>query len=477
MNYSPQQQAIIQAVAQGDHDIQVVARAGCGKTTTILAACEAAPGPVAFFAFNKSIATELEQKAPGHVQVQTLHSYGFRAVRNYFGRVQVDADKVYKLLKPYLDQKDDWNHLGSVLRLVSLVKNVAPKSARQPSNDLIADLADQHDIEVEDPSRVYSLVRAGLLESIEQTSVVDFDDMVFLPALHDIPVTPFRWVFLDEAQDVNETQMYLVQKAAEGGRLCFVGDPKQAIYGFRGADEAAMDTLAQRRGGDVRVYPLTQTYRCPHNIVREVHGIVPDLEAMPSAPPGEVLRLRLDDIAPNPGDMVLSRVNAPLVGICMGLIRQGVPAKVQGRDIGANVLGLAKRLKATSLDDLRARLLEYLVAKTASLQKRHRGAPSVLATALAQHEDQCMTLDAVIDLADSLGDLENVVKRLFGDMKDARGVVLLSSIHKAKGLEAEQVYYLQQAKPLDGPQEANLRYVAITRAKDTLVYVTMPEEE
>ncbi len=81
--------------------------------------------------------------------------------------------------------------------------------------------------------------------ALRERGMVDLDDLVTLPTtlLAGDPALAAgyrsRWtdVFVDEYQDVDEQQyLMLRQLAAPGARICAIGDPDQAIYGFRGGD-------------------------------------------------------------------------------------------------------------------------------------------------------------------------------------------------------------------------------------------------
>jgi ATP-dependent DNA helicase UvrD/PcrA len=81
--------------------------------------------------------------------------------------------------------------------------------------------------------------------ALRERGMVDLDDLVTLPTtlLAGDPSLAAeyrsRWtdVFVDEYQDVDEQQYLLLrQLAAPGSRICAIGDPDQAIYGFRGGD-------------------------------------------------------------------------------------------------------------------------------------------------------------------------------------------------------------------------------------------------
>jgi DNA helicase II / ATP-dependent DNA helicase PcrA len=472
---SAQQEAIVHAVAANDSDLQVVARAGCGKTTTILAACGVAKGSVGFFAFNKAIATELQQKAPSNVMVQTLHSLGFAMLRGSFRGVQVDNDKTFNLVKGRLEAHE-WDLIAPVKRLVGLVKN----NLREPTAENLDSMADEYGVDCGGmEERIYGVVRAVISASVPALDArqitIDFDDMIWLPAFLGLKSGPqLDWVFVDEAQDLNAAQMELIRMISTRGRVCFVGDPAQAIYAFRGADSNAMAALAdsiKAMGRTVATFPLTQTRRCPKAIVKAANEFVPDFEALPDAPEGVI---QTASLAAVPGDMVVCRLNAPLIAPAYALLRAGVPVKVQGRDIGAGLTALVKRLKATSIDDLFSRLDSFQAKEQIALGRKYGAKPSKLEAAILALNDKVETIRELAAGQTSVAGLLEAITRLFGEVASANGVVLLSTIHRAKGLEAPRVWILE-TPPMRGPQEGNLRYVAITRAKESLFLVPMPE--
>lgn len=470
MTLSNQQKAVVEAVAANVADIQVTARAGCGKTTTILAACEVAKGRVAFFAFNKSIATELAAKAPAHVKVQTLHALGFACLRNAFPSVNVDADKTYNLILPLL-KTDESELISPVKKLVGLVKN----NLLEPTDSNLFELSDEYEVNVNgDAARIFEIVRAVMEKSIPEANrpaTIDYDDMIFLPPFLDLGAPQYDWVFVDEAQDMNEAQMSLVRMVSKRGRVCYVGDPCQAIYKFRGADSDAMPNLAaslRAIGRNVIELPLTQTRRCPRAIVKAAQAYVPDFEALPDAPEGSIKTAK--ELAATPGDMVLCRLNAPLVPVAYRLLRAGVPVKIQGKDIGAGLLAVIKKLHPTNIDDLISKLEAYKAKEAVNLEKRYNGKPSKLEAAITALNDKVETLAFLAADQTTVDGLTVSINTLFGEVMSARGLVLLSTVHKAKGLEAPRVWIIETGNR-PGPQENNIRYVAITRAKSELVLI------
>lgn len=180
-------------------------------------------------------------------------------------------------------------------------------------------------------------------------------------------------------------------------------------------------------------------------------------------------------------DAALCRNTKPLIEEAYKFFRNGVACRVEGRDIGEGLIQLATKWKrVTTLGALVERIDEYQITETAKwTAKENLGKVQAI-------EDKCETLRVIINhlLGEgltSVTDLTRHIRSLFGDTPDdeAPKVFTLSTIHKAKGREWDRVYFLhrellpsryaKQAWQLE--QEANLEYVAITRAKRELIYV------
>lgn len=477
MELSTQQQAVVEAVAKNNCDIRVTARAGCGKTTTILHACGPAKGRVGFIAFNKAIVKDLATKAPPHVKVQTLHSLGAACLSSGLGyRPDLDPDKVYLLAKARLN-KEEADLISPIIKLVGLVKN----NLADPTDETLLELCYLFGLDIpDDTARLFDMVREVLTDCIPiqgRTAVIDFDDMIWLPVVMNLQRYPqFDWLFVDESQDLNACQMELVKRCCTRGHICFVGDDKQAIYAFRGADVTAMDTMEQGLrdvGRNVIELPLNKTYRCPKKIVEMAKRIVPDFEALPQAPEGKIVRATSRDFKAFPGDMVLCKVNAPLISIAYTFIRAGTPVKIQGRDVGSGLIALINKLKPVSIDDLLAKVDAYRSVELKKIEARYKDRPSKRTTAEGVLNDKVDTIKELACEHSLVEDLIVAIQSIFSDIRDTNGVVLFSTIHKAKGLEARRVIWLIPAKTFRGEQEDNLEYVAMTRAKEELVMCYM----
>lgn len=488
---SPQQERIWDEIGNGSSHVIVQALAGTGKTTTIVEGLKRLPPPspagrrvvsstaaaYGFVAFNKSIANELKTRVPAGVDASTMHSMGFAAIRQAVRRVQVDKDKVFRYLtntRPSMA----WNHVRLATRLVSLCKyNLIELEAE--FYDTLDDLCLQYGIEIPPEKRImiYDCVPDAMQMSRSVKDAVDFDDMVWLPVVENMEVPKYKQLFVDEVQDLNPMQRELVLRAGE--RIVLVGDRNQSIYGFAGADMRSMDMFEEILG-DTRMgitsLPLTVTRRCARAITAKARTLVPTFECMETAPEGVVDEKYRGDY--EPGQFILCRNNAPLISLAYSLISQDIPLKIQGRDIGEQLANYVKRLAIGSgrAITLNAELLdENDNYRRIELAKVKPGAPTA-DDKIQLINDKC---DCVEALTQGLETVEQVLVRISNIFDDVtrveRGFVLLSSVHKAKGLEADTVQIIEPKlmparvkNPEQMQQERNLMYVAWTRAKNTL---------
>jgi DNA helicase-2/ATP-dependent DNA helicase PcrA len=477
---TPQQEAIYDAVRSGGSNLCVSALAGTGKTTTAVSCLsQGVSGRVGFVAFNSHIADELRSRLPPEVPAMTLHSLGYATVRRAFRDAVLDPQKLTKLARE-LAPKAYPSTRQVVEQLARLCKmTLTPECDQQAVDSLV----DHYGIEIDgrDREAVLDLAAQLVERSVAWLATLDYDDMVWVPVRLGLPVDQFDLLLVDEAQDLNRAQQCLALAASAGGRLCPIGDVNQAIYGFSGADCDSLPNLARELGGSPRgcdVLPLTVTWRCPTSHVELARRIVPGLEPAPGAIDGEVTTASREQItaAVRPGDMVVCRKNAPLVGLTYRLVLAGTPALMRGRDIGKGLLSLISRLRPDSISDLDRRLEHYREREEAKLHRRD--AP---ASAYEQLEDRCECLSQLAAQATSLESLEAFIKSVFDDGATPAGRVVLSSVHRGKGLEADTVYVLdpdslplirRDSKSWQRTQERNLVYIAATRAKRSLVFET-----
>ncbi len=476
----------------------ISARAGTGKTTTLRKIAERIPqrpnpfsdtgamSDILYLAFNKSAVEDVQARglAP-HVEAKTLNSLGFAALRRWNRNIDLDAAKTERILESRLTEDDAKKFTVVVKKLVSLAKSqgLAPAvdgvvGAVLPDNpDSWSQLIHHYDVEApfDDDSlmpRAVEIARKTLVASMKST-VMDFDDQLWVPLMLGLPMRRrYRYVFVDEAQDLNPVQRRLVRSAVEpGGVIIAVGDPYQCCYGFRGADVASFDRFEDEYGATIM--PLSVTWRCPSSVVELAKRLVPDYEAAPEAPVGTVINATVSAVTDwSPGDLIVCRLNAPLVKLAHRFLRQRIPCRIAGRDFARGLTSLIKKLKPTSLEDLIRKANAYLMKKRDKLSAAKKEAQIQALT------DKVETIVALAEEVDDMASLHSTIETMFSDV-DSKGLITLSSIHRAKGQEAKRVFLLSpHLLPFKGAklaweieQERNLEYIALTRAEDTLVFL------
>jgi DNA helicase II / ATP-dependent DNA helicase PcrA len=469
MKYTEQQEAIFEAIEKTEGHVFVNAGAGTGKTSTIVeAANRDGSEKAAFLCFNKSIQTELQDRLPNNVEAKTFHAFGFAAIRNAGVRTKVNGRKTHYIIQDLMG-KDYYT--APLSKLVSLVKGSMIEATDKPS---IRGLIDQHNIVFKssrEEAEAITSIPAILNLCKTKTSTIDFDDMIWLPLINDYPMPHYDMLYVDEAQDFNEAQRELISRVVNGGRCVIVGDPNQAIYGFRGADSNSMNLFKQRllkeSERELLEFPLSISWRCPINVVKEANRYVADFHNAPNAIEGQVVVNA--PFNPEPHDMVLCRYNAPLVGAFYDLISQGKSAYILGKDMTKGLVNAVKRVSKNNNMGSDEFWSLYMVDYHHNHKRLTEQGKQNQALALEDKRD-CISI--FVNKASTVGGIIEEIKRVF-DGND-KGEIMLSTVHKSKGLEAKRVYILATERmphPKGGLEENNICYVAITRAIESLFFV------
>jgi len=468
MKHTEEQTAIFDCIENTENHLIINAGAGTGKTTTIVEAANRINGQkAAFLAFNKSIATELAERLPTGVEAKTFHAFGFAAIRAAGVKTRVNNFKLNNIIKELLGA--DY-HIAPLKKLVSLVKG----SLISPTDrNAILGLIDEYNINFNsdrEENIAIQSIPAILTLCKTQTQHIDFDDMIWLPIVNGYPFPKYDVLFVDEAQDFNEVQREMISLCVNGGRCIIVGDKNQAIYGFRGADSNSIEMFRQRllkTQREISEFPLSITWRCPKSVVKEANRYVAEFNAPDFAEEGAVI---VDaPFNPQRNDMILCRYNAPLVSAFYDLISQGKSAYVLGRDMTKGLITAVQKI--TKNNQMGVEEFEQLFQKdfAYNYQRLLNQNKENQAMALEDKRDCIMIF---VKKATTVGGIIEEIKRVF-DGND-EGEIMLSTVHKAKGLEADNVYILATERmphPYGNKEENNICYVAITRAKKNLFYV------
>ena len=334
----------------------------------------------------------------------------------------------------------------------------------------------------------------------------------------------FRWICIDEYQDIDHAQYELVRTLCPDGRgLCVIGDPDQAIYSFRGADMKHFLRFSQDYA-DAKVARLTRNYRSSPAIVDAAGQVVQGARTSMSVAARSVsaggIRIRFHQAATAAAEaeFITHQIEKLLGGTALfSFDSDRVADETDNRELSFGDIAVLVRLKAL-LPPLEKALTRLgLPVQSVSEQPfvDHPGAREIL-QALRASYSTCLAPDmparnAIAEFADNaavfarlttaaktaleqcvelarlfpgtLRDfLDHLLLRRGNDLYDEKAErVALMTLHAAKGLEFPVVFIaacedgiLPYTKPDEQPdlaEECRLLYVGMTRAEQ-LLYIT-----
>ncbi len=473
MQASKYQEAIYSEMGNGDSNLGVKAVAGSGKSTTLEHGLGHLPNQkTAMFAFNKDIVLALESrmartsKKPKDLTISTINAFGWKICTGATGLRQVSKFKDDDLMKRFLTEDQAnifYKWKGLLGRIISLAKaNLEFGDLNQAK---IQSVADEYGLDIPSDPMFLELVQNVWDISSNLDGIMNFNDQIYMPLKKGWAVPKFATALVDELQDLNPAQQELMLRACD--RFIGVGDPRQAIYAFAGADAKSMANMIRRT--NAKELPLSVCYRCPISVVKEAKKIVPEIEWCDFAPQGIVDSVKNEQFRglAKENDFVLCRTTAPLVSECLRMIREGRKAMVKGKDIGDQLIYLIDKL-GVAQGDKSERLFDAVCKyHSEEAERLSRANRTDLITTL---EDKVETIKVLLEACPLVKDVTARIKTIFSDQVSG---VIFSTIHKAKGLEANRVFILKP-ELLPHPnaktaialeQEDNLKYVAVTRAK------------
>lgn len=491
--WSPMQLAIYKAIAAGTDNIIIQAVAGSGKTTTIVYGLRftSPRESIAFLAFNKAIADELAVRVPSHVQAKTFHAFGLSALRKGGWKGEIDGRKMRNICNELLPENfrgsdSDLDYGEMIIKMCSTAKSRAMFFDNDPSAADMLAIFDDLDLEEGAMKRhtIAAIAARAFRVSANIQDVIDFDDMLWLPFRLRTPWPQFDRVFVDEVQDLNRLQHEIIAKLGARQIVC-VGDRAQSIYAFRGATPSSMDDLKLRF--NMTELPLSVTYRCPRRIVELAQKWVPHIEAREGAPDGQVIieneiPTELSYFFQNGArhePLIICRQNKPLIKLGLRMLAEQrkftIRSNLEG-SITYFVDTLSKKKNTMPIDDFVAILNDWFRETEKSCYDQGRMG------ALAAAQDR---FDALVSLCNDVMVVDVMsLKRLIAQLFRGKDGPLLCTVHKSKGLEADEVILLRPdlipsrfaQTEVDLVQENNLLYVAQTRAKRILTLMYDPEE-
>ena len=513
-----QQLAAVQWTHQSSGNLILEAVAGSGKTFTIIEMLIAInhhfpQARCALMSFNAKVRDELKERVRTknirNTEVNTVHGFAFTAFKSHFGPRKPNSYKLSDLLDPLLKQfKLTYKFSPPICQAVSIAKDTGMELFFPNTTAEWKKLIDYHDISWDEeklPLGAFINLCADLFRlSTQNTDKIDFSDMIWMPLKHGLSFPQFDFVFIDEAQDTNATRREVARRMGNFNeqelrnsdkpigqrklsRLIAVGDRHQAIYGFTGADNDALDILKEEFSA--AELPLSTCFRCSKSVIRHAQSIVPHIQPRVGAIEGAVnLQMPEYNFHQNlfsqsfpdlQRSAILCRKNAPLISLAFQLLSKRIPCRIEGRDVGQDLIRLCK--KHSSPGDSKQKLSQSLQLHLN--QQSQKLSPYKLDLL----SDKITAINSILQLPfiTSLSQLYQEIEQVFSDYDPTKPPRLtLSSVHKSKGLEWPTVYLLGRnlwmpsqfaTQPWMEDQEQNLIYVAITRAKEILYEITVEE--
>ncbi len=551
MEFTNEQKQIFHFVQNETGHGIIDAVAGAGKTTTIMECARYIENKteILFCAFNNSIAAEILQKfrerALNDVTVKTMHALGRQILyenNNTGNTIQLDDNKFQKILeedeiqeeaKEYVEGILDINGFDPLMIVDEKQKFAVDGLKRRVKNRLLdinqkfratltkeafpefkqmvihfgifndTEIAKkQFDEELQHYFEIHKLVLKRGNEFSRKTMIIDFTDMLYLPCIWGlVPIKKYEFLFIDECQDLSKSQFAIAAKyGKKNSRILAVGDPRQSIYGFTGADIESFDIV--RRYTNARQFPLTMCFRCPQQVIKLAQEIREDIVGI-KGDEGEIKKIDFDAIVDLsiPGDLIISRLRIPILLLVFKFIDCNIKVQIHQDEVSLIIKDLKSifkqnelHLKIPSLDDgfqtIRNTVFsrqKWIINKNAERIIDSTERKVFIDSEVQELEKKLEFLHKKYELwKDGCDNMSKIIEKIKDFITATDNSVRLSTIHRAKGLENDRVfilhydelpYYIPEQKEWQRIQELNLKYVAVTRARKSLFLVEAKEIE
>ena len=525
----------------------VNALAGSGKSTTACMLSEHSKTSDLYIAFNASVVEEFKKKIKNpKTKVMTMHSLAY-SIMLYnveqeskdsgekpkgFGSqrskrtVSLDNFKPHKILDEEITKrygryiefakrvflKDNYVNLYNLCRLTL---------TDMSSNKDVSRLIDDHVLflyygdegysapDISEITSTLKILDTKSRQQFETQGVIDFTDMLWITfnkLKYDNWEVPY-WalytnIYCDEVQDFSNIQLnFLKFIKRTKGRYVFIGDFHQAIYNFAGANAQAFNQIP-KMFAPVETFDLPICYRCAKSHLSRVnreYGI--PILPCDDAPLGFVKTIDKNKISEyaKAGDMVISRKNKWIAEVVLDLARNGTPIFIEDKEMVGAIKRQILSSKCTSVGTLEKFLQKVIsnynkkLFEIVSKNVREGGHEEEHLEAVTETNSKIDNTSFLLEIlegylehhasSDSVSKFSNFIDKLL-NTTPSPNCVRLCSIHKAKGLEATNVFVLNEAKinydfrnsKEQNIQEKNLSYIATTRAKEGLYLVKEPSK-
>ena len=459
--------AVQRAATDGRH-LRVVAYAGAGKTSTLRFASQYLSRPV-YLAFNKAVAEDAKKSFPRHVTTKTVHALAFKAMNlsRSVTRQNLNSTFIKELIENHWQGKAP-DH-GERRLLANVIASYC-QSAEDAIDESHVAQATGTPLDRVNPDAAKPVIQqaASIYDTILK-NVEGWPHPVYLKQFERSPeqiraaFQSFTVLLLDEAQDLNPVQRHIATQA--GLPTVAIGDPRQQIYSWRGAEDAL-----EYFGGDT-LY-LSQSFRFDPAIAGRAHAV---LAAHPDGPPPVPLAGTPDLPRRGDGHAILCRSN-------VGVILSASDAYKAGRRVRI----------AASFEDIRERIHSAVALYEGNLGNVTHSAVRAFGTwdelkHASSVDPELRWLSREVEKGTLLKDLERAEKALAARAADAD--LTIATVHQAKGQEwphvalrddfptladlsvkwKEAVRLGNEAMKREIREEYHVLYVALTRTQDRLL--------
>ena len=461
MNPTEEQLRII-----GSRAMRLVVQAGAGaaKTTTLCMFASARPNKsILYLAFNKTVQLEAQSRMPSNVTCRTTHSIAWRVAAKLFG--DAARDRVGNTYPSSVARAFGCSPLAAVAALQTVQRWCGSPDAVMGAEHVPEELAARF----QEPSGIVTLAKEvwnAMTSRAGKDIKLPHDAYLKLYQLERPALKGFECILVDESQDLNPATFDIVcrQRAA----LTLVGDESQAIYQFRGSMNALAELDADER------LTLTRSFRFGAGVAALANALLGHFKEGRHSPlvgAGQSKQTRMSIDMGKPF-AVIARTNAVIFDEAVNFLSTGRRFHFVGGTEGyrfEKVLdayylsvgerGLVRDPYLRSFDSFDA--LAQLAEETEDPELKH-------------------LVRVVIDYGHRVPKLVDEIQSRHAPLEKAEWAsfdgIFLSTAHKAKGLEFEQVWladdYMRffedgrEIQPLEAVvAEVNLLYVALTRAK------------
>ncbi len=279
----------IAALTHDQGPLLIIAGPGTGKTKVLthriahlIMNKQVSPDHILAVTFTKKAAMEMTTRITELVKrtdlinrltISTFHAFGYRLLKSHSQYINrrpdfsiVDEDDKIDILKKKL--RISKHRLSKIASAISLAKqniHTAAQLTESMEDRPLSDLFSEYE------------------SMLQNLNAVDLDDLIYKPVLLLMEQPEilsrcqqqYRWILIDEYQDINLAQYRLVRFLMPGAdnNICVIGDPDQAIYGFRGADAGYIQSF-KKDYPSAALYILKRSYRCSRTILKASSNVV-----------------------------------------------------------------------------------------------------------------------------------------------------------------------------------------------------------